>query len=93
MRYLEINNVSFTNALGNTYNIKDMREFPNNYSKAMTIKLKKGDSLDEIACRRDIFGADSEISIYQLFDFNVVAITEAGFDLDKIKSLDIPNLL
>jgi hypothetical protein len=93
MRYLEIANVSFTNALGKTYNIKDLREFPNNQTKAMTIKLKKGDSLDEIANRRDIYGADSEISIYQIFDFNKVAITEAGFDLDKLKSLDIPNLL
>ena len=93
MRYAEIDNVPFTNALGNTYNIKDMREFPTGYTKARTIQLKKGDSLDEIACRREIYGANSEISIFQIFDFNVVALTEAGFDLDKIKSLDIPNLL
>ena len=54
------------------------------------LKLKVKTDLDEVASRPDVFGPGREPESYRLFDANVVALTEAGFDMGKIRELRIP---
>jgi hypothetical protein len=67
-----------------------MREYPE-YETAAEISLQQGDMLDEIASRREIYGDGNEGEAYRIFENNVVALFEAGFDLNKLKSLRIPD--
>ena len=90
MRYLNLPNVVFVNAAGYSITVKDFYGIPTDYIKAMTVKLKEGDLIDEIANRKDVYGSGSENSIYKILEFNKTAIMESNFDLNKLKSLDIP---
>jgi hypothetical protein len=90
MRYLNLPNVIFNTADGRAITIKDFYEIPTDYILAFNLKLKAGDTLDEIANRKMVYGDNSEMSIYKIMEFNRVAIYEAGFDLDKLKNINIP---
>ncbi len=48
--------------------------------------------LDEIASRRDVYGAEQESQAWRIFDHNAEEIAEANFDIDKLVELRIPNL-
>ena len=91
MRYINIENVSFTRLDGNSYQIKDFRPYPA-YTKQMTLQINSNDAIDEIITRKDFLGNNSESESYRIVDFNIVKLYEAKFDLSKIRKLDIPVL-
>ena len=90
MRYANVQNIIFATYLGDVITIKDFYEIPTSYQKATSVKISAGTLLDEVANRREIYGQDSENSIYKILEFNKTAIFEAGFDLDKVRTLEIP---
>lgn len=87
MRYLTIDNIVFTDKDGNVFTLKDMREYPA-YVLMENIKIQKGDMLDEIASRKNIYGDDAEMMTFKIFDFNRLQIVESDFN--TLKTLDIP---
>jgi hypothetical protein len=89
MRYFEVDTVSFTNDFGNSFAIKDMREYTKQ-SRASTVTLRTGDRADEIATRQEYFGDGAEGDTYKIIDLNIVALFESNFDLSKLKTLEIP---
>ena len=91
MRYAPIDTISFTDILGNSYPIKDMREYKD-LTTHKQVRISQSGNLDEIATRRDVYDEDSEHLTYLLFDHNKVKIVDAGFSLLGIKELDIPQI-
>lgn len=85
----EVEKVPFTWLDGHTYNIKDIKLIPE-YEQAVMITLNEEDQLDEIASRPEIFGEGSESLTYLLFEANVVKLTEAKFNMNKLHELRIP---
>ena len=92
MRYINIPNVPFTRVDGKSYQIKDFRPYPS-YIKKMSYAVKEGDMPDELITRRDLLGENSESESYKLVDFNIVKLYENGFNIGKLKSIDIPNMI
>lgn len=90
MRYIIIDNISFTTINNQTVNIKDIREYPE-YTKSIGLTIRSNDRIDEIASRRDIYGDGAEDQSYKIIDFNIVKLYENNFDLSKLKELEIPN--
>lgn len=88
MRDITVDSVNFTTSSGEIATIKEMREFETMTGQAK-YKTRKGQTLDEIAV--EVYGDDTEFQCYKIFDHNVEAIVDSGFDLDKIKELEIPN--
>lgn len=89
MRYEAIDTISFTNKNNVTVNIKDMREYPS-YQTYLSINIKSQDKIDEIATRFEVYGDDAEGESFKIVDNNIVKLFENDFNLEKIKSLDIP---
>jgi len=52
MRYQEIDDVVFQNKDGNSFTIKDMREYPD-YTPLLTLEIDEKDMIDEIASRQE----------------------------------------
>lgn len=91
MRYFKQPSVTFTDKDGTGYEIKETRRLET-LNTMFVLKLNEGDDLDEIATRKNVFGDDAEILAYKLFDHNVIAIVDSNYDLDKIKTLKIPQV-
>lgn len=91
MRYLGLGNIAFTRIDGKSYTVKDFREFPE-YVKMKSVKTKRGDFIDEIATRKDVYGRGAEPESYRIFEMNAVKIAENNFDIVKCKTLDIPDI-
>lgn len=90
MRYQEIDNVIFTNKDGNSFTIKDMREYPD-YTLLMPLEIGEDEMIDEIASRPDIYGDEAESQSFKIFENNKVKIFEARFMFSKLRKLRIPN--
>jgi len=91
MRYFNQTDIVFIDKDGISYQIKETRKIES-LATAIDISINEGDTLDEIATRRNILGDNAEHLIYKIFDHNIVEIVEAGYDLDKMKSLRIPAI-
>lgn len=91
MRYMNIPNISFETLSGTSFSIKDFREYPSSYTKMMSYKVNSSDMVDEIASHKDIYGEGGEMDSYRIVDMNIVKLVEAGFNLAKLKSIDIPD--
>jgi len=89
MRYIPVDNVTFTNAQGKNVDIKTMREYPT-YETMVVLKINSNAKLDEIASRKSIYGVEGEGESYKIFDHNRVRLMEVWCEMDKIKKLDIP---
>ena len=89
MRYENINKVDFTTREGLTVAIRDMREYPTRFLLE-NLKIKSLSDIDEIASRPEIYGQEGERLSYKIVDFNIEAIFERDFKIDKIYSLKIP---
>lgn len=89
MRYEEVDTVSFTTVDGESYELKDMREY-DDLDTSISIKVGSGKHLDEIASRDEIYGEDAEYECYKLFNQNKIKLFENGFDVTKLSKLDIP---
>lgn len=91
MRFYDVDTIIFTNKDGVSFSIKDKRDIEINQT-LIRIKINKGDRLDEIASREQIYGKNAESLSYKIFDHNIVKITESKFELGELKELNIPNL-
>ena len=91
MRYLDVPTVTFTASNGKSYQIRDRRPITV-YSTAFDMNASGRDMLDEIASRREVWGANAEGLAYAIFDNNVEKMVELNFDLTRIKTLHIPVL-
>lgn len=90
MRYFNINTVSFTNHNNITVPIKDKRPIEDN---PISFRADvKNQLLDEIASRKEIYGDGGEDQSYKIFDANIIKIVESGYDLTKVKTVNIPLL-
>lgn len=91
MRYFSVDEISFTNAVGRSVKIKDLLPISEKSSNSVVLKLSKDDELDEIATRTDIYGEGYESQSYEIFAENVEELTQVDFDLNRLKSLRIPE--
>lgn len=73
----------------NDYTIKGIKDIPV-YSRTIEIKILKGQLLDEIATKPEVYGEGKEFESYKIFEANVAALVDAKFDLSNIKTLKIP---
>lgn len=90
MRYLEVDTVSFTDALGNIRPVKELREIPE-YEIRMAVIKNAGDFLDEVASRPEVLGDGYEPDSYLLWEANAVEIADVGYDLAMIRSVKVPQ--
>ena len=87
MRYVAVENITFTDWDGKKIVVKDMRKYPD-YITAFSMNVQDTDRIDEIATRQDIYGRDSEMDVYKIFDHNRVSIVDNRYSLNK--KLKIP---
>ena len=66
--------------------IKDISEYPN----FINLNVSTESTIDEVCVRNDVYGENSEDQSFQIFEANIVALTDANFSLANIKSLRIP---
>ena len=91
MRFLDVPIVSFTAANGKSYQVRDRRPITV-YDTAFDMDVSNRDMLDEIASRREVWGANSEGLAYAIFDNNIEKLVELNFDMSQIRTLHIPVL-
>lgn len=91
MRYFDVDEVTFKNALGRSVKIKDLLPIPVHSDNSVVIALAKDDELDEIATRTDIYGEGYEAKVYDIFIENVEELVQNDFDMNKLKRLRIPS--
>jgi len=92
VRYINQNTVSFITFDGRKIPVRELREIPT-YPKLKTIPVYSGSFVDEIASRRDIYGADAEGESYKIIEHNKIKFVESNFNLYRFKILEIPSLL
>jgi len=91
MRYFDIPEVTFTNALGRSVKIKDLLPIPPHSDDSVVLSIAENDELDEIATRTDIYGEGYESKAYDIFIENVEELTQNDFNMNRLKSLRIPS--
>lgn len=91
MRYFNIEEITFKNALGRSVKIKDLLPVPIRSDNSVIIAIAKGDELDEIATRTDIYGEGYESNAYNIFAENIEELVQNDFDMDRLKKLRIPS--
>jgi hypothetical protein len=89
MWMLNIDTISFSNNDGNTYAIKDIKIIPT-YGNTKNIQISENMLLDEICVDKNVYGEGKEDFSYKIFESNVMALAESGYNLNKIKTLRIP---
>jgi len=89
MRYINVDNIEFTNIDNKTFVVKDMREIPI-YNTLVNLKIDENAMLDEIATRQEVYGEAREDLSYAIFEHNMTAITENNFSLEKFKKIKVP---
>lgn len=90
MRYLTIDTIYFESVNGQTYLIKDMREFPE-YTTLTKYKPIAGEFVDEIITRKQFYGEGKESLSYRIIEANATTIVENNWNLDKVRELVIPT--
>jgi hypothetical protein len=91
LRYNNSENISFTDADGNTVSIKAILPVVAKADTVTKVECNSNTSLEEIASRDSIYGAGSESSSYKIFDENIIELVDARFDMGKIRTLRIPT--
>lgn len=89
-RYIGVDTITFTDVNSNSFPVKDVREITSE-PVGFEIDTKENDLLDEVASRKEVFGEFGELQSYRIFDLNIIKLTEANFDMTKIKKLKIPS--
>lgn len=89
MRYIDVETVSFTDASGRAVAVKEMRE-PQAQQAWFSLDVAGRPRLDEIASQEDVYGRGAESLAYKIFDHNRESIVDVGFDLSKLKTLEVP---
>ena len=91
MRYFDVEEITFKNALGRSVKIKDLLPVPTHSDNSVIIALTKDDELDEIATRTDIYGEGYEAKAYDIFAENIEELVQNDFDMNRLKRLRIPS--
>ena len=91
MRYFNIEEITFENALCRSVKIKDLLPVPAHSDNSVIITLAKDDELDEIATRTDIYGEGYEAKAYDIFAENIEELVQNDFDMNRLKRLRIPS--
>ena len=91
MRYFDVEEITFKNALGRSVKIKDLLPVPAHSDNSVVITLAKDDELDEIATRTDIYGEGYEAKSYDIFAENIEELVQNDFDMNRLKRLRIPS--
>lgn len=91
MRYFDVEEITFKNALGRSVKIKALLPVPTHSNNSVVIALAKDDELDEIATRTDIYGEGYEAKAYNIFAENIEELTQNDFDMNRLKKLRIPS--
>lgn len=91
MRYFDIGEITFKNALGRSVKIKDLLPVPAHSDSSVIIAIAKDDELDEIATRTDMYGEGYESKAYDIFAENIEELTQNDFDMNRLKRLRIPS--
>lgn len=88
-RYIDVDTIIFTDVNGNQFSVKDIRPIS---TQTLSFEIDKNEKnlIDEVASRKEIYGDFGEIQSWRIFDMNIKELTEANFDLTKIKKLKIP---
>jgi hypothetical protein len=89
MRYEEINNTVFTDAIRGDITIKENRPLKE-FEETVKIPYEQGSDLDEIISRPEFEGDNGEDLTYSLIDANKVQMMETNFDLSKFQEIIIP---
>lgn len=90
MRFMGVEEYVFVTTDGRQVTVKEMREIPEyvtNYSQ----KHSADEDLDEMASRSSVYGYGGERDTYKLFEANMVALLDHGFDLSKLTTVAIPQ--
>jgi hypothetical protein len=91
IRDSDIKDISFTDANGRTYLIKDMKDYTAlNYQQWFIYNLKQGEDLDAIAARNDVYREGAESNFYKILEYNAQALCNVNFDITKLKTINIP---
>ena len=88
MRYMDIDTITFEDANGISYPIKDTRPIPS-LPVIFTITKNENEFIDEIATRDDIYGTNREGDSFKVYDANAIKMVEKRFDFTKIKRLKV----
>ena len=91
MRYVEVDNIEYTNADGKVHTIKDRRQIPD-YNILTSIRKSKEELGDEVATRSEIYGELAEDLTYRIYEANILALIEARLDFEKLRTIKIPSL-
>lgn len=90
MRYINEDDFVWTDGDNVTHKLKFFRTIPS-YDSMKKITTTAFDMLDEIASRQEIYGDGGELDTYKLIEANRTKLIESGFDMAKIKTLEIPG--
>ena len=90
-RYAQLDVLSFERLGGETVAVTDIRplEITNTLFKLPLDKTD--DSLDQIASKQDVYGDEAESLAYKLADVNASRIVDSGFNIAKVRELNIPQ--
>lgn len=91
MRYVDVENITFTDANGKVYTIKDRRKIPT-YTILTAIGKNDRELADEICIKKEIYGEFNEDLAYRIYEANIVKLIEARFDFSKMKQIQIPTI-
>jgi hypothetical protein len=90
MRYFQAEDIAFTDADGRTVSVKDFLPLVARAERSALVACGPSTALDEVASRVEVYGDDMEALAYRIFDENIVELTDAGYDIGKLKTLRVP---
>lgn len=89
MRYANVDTIAFTEAIGRTVAIKDMREIPAD-DTSRAYRRTSAEDFDSIAARPDIYGEGGEAQAYKIHEANLIAILDARLDYTGLRVVKVP---
>lgn len=91
MTFDDVEIISFNDEAGNQYSVRNKKDI-DAYETGVEIDVIAGTEIDEVASRPEHYGNNGEDLSYAIFEANIEALTESGFDVGKIKKLKVPVL-
>ena len=90
MRYQNVPVITFTDSLGRTFPVREMREIPRRQT-AFVVARAPFEPFDLVASRPDVFGDGGERRAWELHDAMAVEIVDRLFDYSLITSVRVPQ--
>lgn len=91
MRNVQTPIISFTDANGNIFPVRDITDIPV-YQTVLNLPAQKGMMPDELVTRAQFAGANAEFLTYKIIEANAVNLLEEDFDFTHLRSIIIPDL-